>query len=1190
MNHLPLRHLTLLLASAALLEAATVRWSDPATWSGRPPQAGHSVTIPAGDRVILDVSTPPLRSVLVLGELVFEDKPGVGLTADWITIKGAGARLEVGTEATPFRNRTSITLTGVNEKEEIFCMTGQSCGTKFILPMEGGVLSLHGASADKLSWTMLDAHAAVGATSITLAEAPVGWGAGDEIVIAPSGFDPREAERVTVSGVNGKVVSFSPALKYRHWGRPQVIEGRTVDTRAAVGLLTRNILVQGAPDSLISDFGGHVMVMPGGFATIEGVQFHRMGQKAHKGRYPIHWHWLSRGPGSGPATGQYARFNSITDSFQRAINIHGTDGVLVEGNVAYNIFNHAYVFAEDGDEEDNVFRDNLGVLIHTVPNVADQAFPLDRFNSFQNEQRAGVFWGKNPNNTLVGNIAAGSTGGNGFFFDGDRMGQGYPFPKPRVRAFVFEDNISHSNNKFEAGQYLVPGGYAHLTTMHGLMFRDAAVVEAGKSMVVRRYLGYKNGNTAAWLENRNESVADSVFVDNPGGSFASGASFRDVLIAARTANDIGGRNHTHIGFFFDDNEPRNGFSADGVTGYDLWDGLIHMQDKAGFGQDNFVSRVRLVRSLGVIFREGSFSPGMRLTDRDGSLAGTGVPTLFSEQVVNTASRYYQPGNVWMTPVSGGAPLTGTSIDLVFPTPGARHSFAASFNGILVSPRIVAPFAIGEGAGVYRMFLNGREYTPPRSDSGGSAVERASSFRVNGQNNSALAEGVRTVQVRLYNPSGQLVASSPVVPFNYTKTTGLGITAPAAGATVPATFPVVFSTSNAVEKSGRLSYRLLIDGAVVAHSRTIDALPVRNLSAGTHTLTVQMLRDPNLSVVHSASVTVTVDPALAALPLPGGDLYSTVIFTEAPAGTRPPGGGVVTPPTPVNLAPVVEWSAPAAGTVVSPGQAVNVAAVATDADGTVSRVRLFVNGAVTREFSAPPFATTLTGLAAGAHELQFEAVDNLGLVTRGSLRTLTVAAPTPPPPPPPVNPPAGTDVRSGLVLEMIPASAPVTFTKSTAPLAVNTAAINGLKTFSAAVWVYRTEVGGTYDRIFSKARGTAEAAHELMVGFTAGQNLRLRLKVGTTTTTVVTTTPPVPVGRWAHVATTYDGARLKLYVDGAVVIDRELAGAAVFTPAVPMALGNQPAGRGSHPLRGQLKAFRFYNRALTAAEVATLAER
>jgi hypothetical protein len=174
--------------------------------------------------------------------------------------------------------------------------------------------------------------------------------------------------------------------------------------------------------------------------------------------------------------------------------------------------------------------------------------------------------------------------------------------------------------------------------------------------------------------------------------------------------------------------------------------------------------------------------------------------------------------------------------------------------------------------------------------------------------------------------------------------------------------------------------------------------------------------------------------------------------------------------------------------------------------------------------------------------------------------------------------------------MIPAGAPVTFTASSMPLAVNTAAINGLKTFSATVWVYRTEAGDTYDRVFSKARGTADVDHELMVSFTTGQNLRVRLKVGKTTTTVATTTPPIPVGRWAHVATTYDGARLRLYVDGVVVIDRALAGAAVFTPTVPMALGNQPAGKGNHPLRGRLESFRVYDRALTVAEVTTLAVR
>lgn len=38
------------------------RWSDPATWGGKPPRAGSAVTIPRGRRVVLDVSPPRSRA------------------------------------------------------------------------------------------------------------------------------------------------------------------------------------------------------------------------------------------------------------------------------------------------------------------------------------------------------------------------------------------------------------------------------------------------------------------------------------------------------------------------------------------------------------------------------------------------------------------------------------------------------------------------------------------------------------------------------------------------------------------------------------------------------------------------------------------------------------------------------------------------------------------------------------------------------------------------------------------------------------------------------------------------------------------------------------------------------------------------------------------------------------------------
>lgn len=56
---------------------------------------------------------------------------------------------------------------------------------------------------------------------------------------------------MTITGVNGNTVSFSPALVFEHYGA----SGATItndygvlDTRAAVGLLTRNIRISPAAD------------------------------------------------------------------------------------------------------------------------------------------------------------------------------------------------------------------------------------------------------------------------------------------------------------------------------------------------------------------------------------------------------------------------------------------------------------------------------------------------------------------------------------------------------------------------------------------------------------------------------------------------------------------------------------------------------------------------------------------------------------------------------------------------------------------------------------------------------------------------------------------------------------------------------------------------------------------------------
>lgn len=77
------------------------------------------------------------------------------------------------------------------------------------------------------------------------------------------------------------------------------------------------------------------------------------------------------------------------------------------------------------------------------------------------------------------------------------------------------------------------------------------------------------------------------------------------------------------------------------------------------------------------------------------------------------------------------------------------------------------------------------------------------------------------------------------------------------------------------------------------------------------------------------------------------------------------------------------------------------------------------------------------------------------------------------------------------------------------------------------------------------------------------------------------TTALPLDQWTHLALTYDGSALRLYVDGALVATRAASGA---IPDSPNAL--QMGGDGSREsLRGALDEVRLYARALDAAEVA-----
>ena len=83
-----------------------------------------------------------------------------------------------------------------------------------------------------------------------------------------------------------------------------------------------------------------------------------------------------------------------------------------------------------------------------------------------------------------------------------------------------------------------------------------------------------------------------------------------------------------------------------------------------------------------------------------------------------------------------------------------------------------------------------------------------------------------------------------------------------------------------------------------------------------------------------------------------------------------------------------------------------------------------------------------------------------------------------------------------------------------------------------------------------------------------------------------------VGEWHHLAATYDGSRMRLYVDGAQVRSENAPGIVTTSTstALPIGIGAQPQTptRWRNGIPGALDDVRLYRRALSAAEIQALA--
>ena len=211
--------------------------------------------------------------------IIPENNIDVHLIADSIWIR-AGS-LKAGSSSEPFPGSITIQING-NKSDPGYVFSEEIVGNKeFVVT---GKLHLFG-QAPSTVWTKLTSFAYAGDNSITVASVS-GWAVGDEIVIGPTFSSASEHEKVTITGISSKTVSFTPALQYSHYGASgNTISNNygTLDTRAGVGHLTRSIKIIPGPDSgwgfRLLGYGYHDGVsLRTGNLILEGVELKEGGQ------------------------------------------------------------------------------------------------------------------------------------------------------------------------------------------------------------------------------------------------------------------------------------------------------------------------------------------------------------------------------------------------------------------------------------------------------------------------------------------------------------------------------------------------------------------------------------------------------------------------------------------------------------------------------------------------------------------------------------------------------------------------------------------------------------------------------------------------------------------------------------------------------------------------------------------------
>ncbi|MBL8003153.1 MAG: LamG domain-containing protein [Flavobacteriales bacterium] len=137
----------------------------------------------------------------------------------------------------------------------------------------------------------------------------------------------------------------------------------------------------------------------------------------------------------------------------------------------------------------------------------------------------------------------------------------------------------------------------------------------------------------------------------------------------------------------------------------------------------------------------------------------------------------------------------------------------------------------------------------------------------------------------------------------------------------------------------------------------------------------------------------------------------------------------------------------------------------------------------------------------------------------------------------------------------------------------------------ACWFKPNIVSGTERVLVAKTVGPLEQDHVWALSLVNGTGARFRVRAAGQVHVLEVPGSSIFSNAWYHLAGTYDGSTMRLYLNGALMVSQPAAGTIGFHPQAPASMGDLATG--GKPFFGTLDDVRIYDSALDQAAVIDL---